>query len=45
MNSEKKLSGNLRKMQTRLEDGAQYTLVLDGVPIDMNARDRQDHQA
>ncbi len=32
------VSGNVRKMQTRLEDVAQYTLVLDEVPIDMNAR-------
>ncbi len=31
-------SGNLRKMQTRLEEVAQYTLVLDDVPVDMNAR-------
>lgn len=38
MSSEERLSGNLRKMQTRLEDVAHYTLVLDGVPIDMNAR-------
>lgn len=32
------LSGNLRKMQTRLRDVAQYTLLLDGVPVDMNAK-------
>lgn len=32
------LSGNLRKMQTRLGDVAQYALVLDDIPIDMNAR-------
>ncbi len=38
MNSEAHLSGNLRKMQTRLEDGAHYTLVLDGISIDMNAK-------
>ena len=38
MNSEATLSGNLRKMETRLEDGAHYNLVLDGTPIDMNAR-------
>ena len=38
MNSAAHISGNLRKMETRLEDGAQYTLVLDRNPIDMNAR-------
>lgn len=38
MSSEERLSGNLRKMQTRLEDVAHYTLVLDGVPVDMNAK-------
>lgn len=38
MNSDRPLSGNLRKMQTRLEEVAQYTLVLDDVPVDMNAR-------
>ena len=38
MNSEAHLSGNLRKMQTRLEGGAHYTLVLDGISIDMNAK-------
>lgn len=38
MNLDTQLSGNLRKMQTRLEDGARYTLVLDGIPIDMNAK-------
>ena len=38
MNPEAHLSGNLRKMQTRLEGGARYTLVLDGVSIDMNAK-------
>ena len=32
-------SGKLRKMQTRLEDGAHYTLVLDGSPIDMKVID------
>ena len=31
-------TGNLRKMRTRLEDVARYTLMLDDVPIDMNAR-------
>jgi len=35
MNSEAHVSGNLRKMQTLLEDGARYTLMLDGTPIDM----------
>lgn len=35
MNSEAHVSGNLRKMQTQLRDVAHYTLVLDGVPIDM----------
>ena len=38
MNSEANLSGNLRKMQTRLGDVAHYTLTLDGTPIDMNAK-------
>ena len=38
MSSSTPLSGNLRKMQTRLENVAQYSLVLDGVPVDMNAR-------
>jgi Protein of unknown function (DUF2797) len=38
MNSEVHAAGNLRKMRTRLEGGAQYTLVLDGKPIDMNAK-------
>ena len=38
MNSEANLSGNLRKMQTQLGDVAQYTLMLDGTPIDMNAK-------
>ena len=37
MNSAAHVSGNLLKMQTRLEDGAHYTLMLDGNPIDMNA--------
>lgn len=38
MSSERQLSGNLRKMRTRLEGGAHYTLVLDGQSIDMNAK-------
>ena len=38
MNSESHPSGNLRKMQTQLEDVARYTLMLDDVPVDMNAR-------
>ena len=38
MNSDRPLSGNLRKMQTQLGDVVQYTLVLDDVAIDMNAR-------
>lgn len=38
MNSQSPLVGNLRKMQARLEDVAHYTLVLDGKPIDMNAK-------
>lgn len=38
MSSTAALSGNLRKMRTRLEDVAQYTLMLDDVPVDMNAR-------
>ncbi len=38
MSSETSSTGNLRKMQTRLEAVAKYTLVLDDVPIDMNAR-------
>jgi hypothetical protein len=38
MKSDAHISGNLRKMQTRLEDGARYTLVLDDIPIDMNAK-------
>lgn len=38
MSSDSTPSGNLRKMQTRLEDVAQYTLVLDNVAIDMNAK-------
>ena len=38
MNSKTHISGNLRKMQTRLEDGAHYTLVLDDIPIDMNEK-------
>jgi hypothetical protein len=38
MNSAIPISGNLRKMQTRLENGVHYTLMLDDTPIDMNAR-------
>lgn len=38
MNSDTALSGNLRKMQTRLGDVTHYTLVLDNVAIDMNAK-------
>jgi len=38
MNSAAPLSGNLRKMQTRLEGVARYTLMLDGVPVNMNAK-------
>jgi len=38
MNSATSFSGNLRKMQTQLGDVARYTLMLDGVPIDMNAK-------
>ena len=38
MNTDATRSGNLRKMQTRLGDVAQYTLMLDGVPVDMNAK-------
>lgn len=37
MNTKAPVSGNVRKMQTRLEDVAHYTLELDGTPIDMNA--------
>ncbi|MEN1728607.1 MAG: DUF2797 domain-containing protein [Pseudomonadota bacterium] len=42
MNNDATLSGNLRKMQTRLGNVAKYTLMLDGVPVDMNARIGQD---
>ncbi len=38
MSSDTSPSGNLRKMQTRLEGVAHYTLMLDDVPIDMNAK-------
>ena len=38
MGAETTRSGNLRKMQTRLGDVAHYTLMLDGVPVDMNAQ-------
>lgn len=38
MNPNKTVSGNLEKMQTRLEDVARYTLMLDDDPVDMNAK-------
>ena len=38
MNSKAHPSGNLRKMQTRLDDVTHYTLELDGVSIDMNEK-------
>ena len=38
MSSKAPPSGHLRKMQTRLEDVAHYTLVLNGMPIDMNEK-------
>jgi hypothetical protein len=38
MNAKEHVSGNLRKMQTRLEDVTQYTLDLDGNAIDMNEK-------
>ena len=38
MNAKTHASGNLRKMQTRLEDVAHYTLMLDDTPIDMNEK-------
>ena len=38
MNSKTSPSGNLRKMQTRLDDVTHYTLELDGVSIDMNEK-------
>ena len=38
MNTKAQPSGNLRKMETQLEDVARYTLMLGDVPIDMNAR-------
>jgi hypothetical protein len=38
MSSNTALSGNLRKMQTHLADVAHYTLMLDDVAIDMNAK-------
>lgn len=38
MNAKAQPSGNLRKMQTRLDDVAHYTLELGGTPIDMNAK-------
>ncbi len=42
METETIRSGNLRKMQTRLGDVVQYTLMLDGVPVDMNAQIGED---
>ena len=38
MNRHARHSGNLRKMQTRLEDIVHYTLMLDDTPFDMNAK-------
>jgi hypothetical protein len=38
MNPEISPSGNLRKMQARLDDVVQYTLMLGDVPVDMNAK-------
>ena len=38
MSGDGRISGNLRKMQVRLEDVARYTLVLGEQRIDMNAR-------
>lgn len=38
MNSDAHISGNLRKMQTELRDVVNYTLMLDGHPVDMNAK-------
>ena len=38
MNSDARLSGNLRKMHTRLEEVVHYTLMLDDTPFDMNAK-------
>ncbi len=38
MNAKTAVTGNLRKMQTELKDVAQYTLMLNDTPIDMNAK-------
>ena len=38
MSANAQITGNLRKMQVQLEDVARYTLMLDGNPIDMNAK-------
>ena len=38
MNTNAQPSGNLRKMQTRLDDVAHYTLALGDTDIDMNAK-------
>jgi len=38
MSQNSPLFGNVRKMQTSIEEVAQYTLVLDDVPINMNAK-------
>lgn len=38
MSSNADLSGNLRKMQAELDDVVHYTLMLDDMPVDMNAR-------
>ncbi len=38
MSLETVVSGNLRKMRTQLEGVAQYSLLLDDIAIDMNAR-------
>ena len=38
MNSKTPVTGNLRKMETKLQDVARYTLLLGDVPIDMNAK-------
>jgi hypothetical protein len=38
MNTTTPISGNLRKMQVCLADVTQYTLMLDGNPVDMNAK-------
>jgi hypothetical protein len=38
MNANAQPAGNLRKMQTRLDDVTRYTLALGGTQIDMNAK-------